>query len=455
MSPNKYDGKEFTSLHAHSFFSIRDGISSIKDIVKKAVENKMPAVCLTEHGTMASAIHLYNECKKNGIKPILGVEAYIANRSRLDKVPNIDKYYHITLIAMNMTGWKNLSTLIGLSHQEENKYNKPRIDRELLRRYNEGIICLSGCYGGNLAYQIRHDLMLETSKMYMTAYEIMETCEEDDPCRQQYQFATESAQDVVDWYKNVFGDRYYIEIQKHNMGKTEDLVIERLFELAEENNIRYVITTDSHYIEPQDKEVHDIMLASGRGITVNDEKWNTISYYGNNYHMMTYSELAAIFPNHIQGLDESINIVNRCNIEFEFGNYRIPSQLDDMSKENQVFIDAIYAGMIKRFGENITEEILERTQMEIDTMIRMALPSYFLMIAEYMEWAKENQVPMGVGRGSGAGSIVNYLLGITEVNPLEYNLYFSRFLNAGRASIPIISFEELPYDEFKRNNNEQ
>ena len=197
------------------------------------------------------------------------------------------------------------------------------------------------------------------------------------------------------------------------------------------------------------------MMASGRGITMNDEKWKDVPYRGDGYHMMTYGELAAIFPNNTEGLDNSIEIVNRCNIEFEFDNYKIPSMIDDMSTENDIFIKAIEDGLKYRFGDNITDEIIERTQMELDIMIRMALPSYFLMIAEYMKWCKDNKIPTGPGRGSGSGSIINYILGITEVNPLEYGLYFSRFLNAGRSSIPIINFEELTYDEFKEINNEQ
>jgi len=455
MLPSKYDGKEYCPLHVHSGYSIRDGISSVKSLVDRAVELNIPGIALTDHGTMAGSIHLYNYAKEKGIKPILGVEVYIANRSRYKKEAGIDKYYHLTLLAMNINGWKNLSTLIGLSHEADAKYNKPRIDRELLRRYSDDIICLSGCYGGNLSFQIRADMLIEDSKMYVNAWDRIDELEQEhgEDYSNEYNFAKETPQDVIDWHKGVFGDRFYIEIQNHNMGETEQTVISELFRLAEVNNIKYVITTDSHFTNVEDREVHNIMLASGRGITINDEKWSSIPYHGDGYHIMNYSEIMQLFPGKEQGLINTLEIMDRCNVEFEFGNYRLPSTVEDPSEENDVFMRAVEAGLEKRFGEDITPEIIERTQLEVDTIIQMALPAYFLVVAEYTQWAKDNEIPVGPGRGSAGGSMVAYLLNITEVDPLVHKLFFGRFLNKGRAAIPVIDFDELTYDKFRENDD--
>lgn len=424
-------------LHLHSIYSIRDAIAKIPDIMTKAKSLHMPAIALTDHGTMAGSIEFYKEAFKHNIKPIIGSELYLANRSRFSKVDKIDKYYHITALAMNNKGYQNLSKLVGESNHPDSFYKRPRIDRELLKQYNEGIIFLSGCVAGHLPQHIRYLYTNdEDPKMYREAERKLINGE---IVEEEVSFITEDIHDIIEWYKEVLGDRFYIEVQYHKLGEFEDIINNNLIQLAREHNIKIVATGDSHYVNREDKILHDIILSNN---FKRIGKENLAGYPGTNYHIMSRNEMVHAFqskyPDIEEYLDNTYEIAERCNVTFEFNNYRIPS-LVDPEKEDDILIEMVEKGLMKRYG-TITEEIRQRAQLELNTIIRMNVSSYFLLISEYIHWARKNNVPIGIGRGSSSGSIVSYALEITNVDPLKYKLLFSRFLNKGRSSYPIFDF---------------
>lgn len=484
----------YSPLHVHSIYSIRDSIAKIPELLDRAKEIGVPAMALTEHGTLASALEFYVKAKDIGIKPIMGMEAYIATRHRTQKIKGIDKYYHLTLLVMNKTGWQNLVRLTSESYEEDNFYHKPRIDRELLKKYNEGLICLSGCVGGNLSstimknlnltfdidedfieekkqdvcfketyeehiqnslekviksyektkqeYNVK-DLRAEVEKNFIDEYNKINTCQ----CAQCNPIANESFEDVIKWHKDVFGDRYYLEVQDHNMG-IEDKINDVIFEMAKKYNIKVVATGDTHFVNEEDEKAHDLMIAIRGKMTIDDPKMVKAKYPGNGYNLLNYNQMALRFPGREDVLTNTLEIAERCNMDFNLGDFRLP-HIYDVKIEDDIFKKEVYTGLKKRFGENLSPEILSRAEEEINTIIQMTFPSYFLMISDFINYSRNNNIPVGPGRGSAAGSIVAYALGITNINPLDYNLSFSRFLNKGRASVPVINFNEYPIEEWK------
>lgn len=436
----------FVNLHGHSIYSLRDGIAKPKDLIKYAVELKMPAIALTDHGTLSGIVEFYEEAIKQGIKPILGCEIYVANRSRFDKEKNIDKYHHLTLIAMNNTGWQNLVQLVSEGYKKEHFYYKPRIDRELLRKHNEGLICLSGCISSHLAHVIMKEkqISFEDDEGNGTVPNV----ECSNPEHQEENANRETFIDVIKWYKSVFGDRYYLEIQNHGMIQ-EDVVRDVILNVAQELKIKVVATGDTHFVRPEDIKAHNIMLAIRDRKTIYDPDFK--GYAGSGYELPNEEYVKTRFSMAPETVTNTLEIAERCNVKFQFGNFKIPRFISAF-EEDDIFSKKALLGLNERFNNNVPPEYLERLNSELKTIIQMTYPSYFLIVHDFIKAAKDMGVPVGPGRGSAAGSLVAYALGITDVDPIKYGLSFSRFLNKGRSAIPEINFNEYPIEQWKQAN---
>ena len=440
---------DFVNLHGHSIYSIRDSIAKIPDLIKQAKALGMPAMALTDHGTIGGTIEFYKECKKNNIKPLLGAELYIATRSRFDKEHGIDKYYHLTVIAMNNIGWSNLTQLISESNKEEHFYHKPRVDRELLRKYNEGLICLSGCLASHLSNAILEEkhqqfededgnIIGEPSVHGVECSECTIDLEEKPK--------KETFLDIIRWHKNVFGDRYYLEIQNHGLVQ-EDIVRDTILNVAKEEGIKIIATGDTHFVQQGDVKAHNIMLSVRNKITVNDPAFQ--GYAGTGYYLPDEEYLKVRFSMFPEAVTNTCEIAERCNVDFRFGDFKIP-RFVNVREEDDMFADLAFKGLYEKFCPDPPKEYIDRLNEEIKTIQQMTYPSYFMIVAEYVNWARDNDIPVGPGRGSAAGALVSLCLGITEdTDPIQYGLSFSRFLNKGRSAIPIINFPEMPFDEWK------
>lgn len=397
---------QFIHLHNHSEYSLLDGFARIPRMVAKAKECGMNACAITDHGVMYGAVDFYKACKKAGIKAIIGCEAYVASRSRFDKDPTLDKErYHLVLLAKNDTGYQNLCKLISFA-STEGMYYKPRIDRELMKKYHEGVIALSACLAGEIA-----QAFLAEDK--------------------------EKAKAIALEYLDIFGEgNYYLEIQDH--GYPEDQrVLPQIASLARELNIPLVATNDVHYVDPEDAEYHDILLCIQTGKTVEEE--DRMKYEGGQFYFKTTEEMKTLFAAYPDAIANTQKIADQCNVDFQFAppyflpefpvpeGYNIPSYLRYLCEK----------GLAKRYGE-ITPEIRERFEYELSVILKMDFPSYFLIVWDMIRFAKENGIMVGPGRGSAAGSIVAYALGITDIEPLQYDLLFERFLNPSRISMPDI-----------------
>lgn len=397
---------QFIHLHNHSEYSLLDGFARIPRMVAKAKECGMDACAITDHGVMYGAVDFYKACKKAGIKPIIGCEAYVAARSRFDKDPVLDKErYHLVLLAKNETGYKNLCKMISFA-STEGMYYKPRIDRELMKKYHEGVIALSACLAGEIAQAF---LAEDQEKAKAVALE----------------------------YLDIFGEgNYYLEIQDHGYPQ-DKLVTPKIAALARELNIPLVATNDVHYVDPEDAEYHDILLCIQTGKTIDDE--DRMKYEGGQFYFKTTEEMEALFAAYPDAIANTQKIADMCEVEFHFAppyflpefpvpeGYDIPSYLRHLCEE----------GLAKRYGD-ITPEIRDRFEYELGVIMKMDFPSYFLIVWDMINFAKENGIMVGPGRGSAAGSIVAYSLGITDIEPLKYDLLFERFLNPSRISMPDI-----------------
>lgn len=440
---------DFVNLHSHSIYSVRDAISKPKELIARAVELGMPAIALTDHGTIGGVMEFSKEAIKQGIKPIVGCEVYMATRSRFDKENKIDKYYHLTLLTMNQTGYKNLCRLISESYKKEHFYRKPRIDRELLRKYNEGLICLSGCLAGNLAHSILKEKNIEEKNYTDEAGNFNKPSVEcstpghDD-------ITEETFIQVIDWHFDVFGDRYYLEIQNHGILE-EDIVRDTILNLAYERKIKVVATGDTHFVNKVDVKAHNIMLAIRDRKSIYDEDFS--GYPGDGYSLPDEQYLKDKFSMAPETVFNTLEVAERCNLKLDLGSFKIPRFID-VYKEDDIFANEAIQGLKKKFPNGAPLEYEERLQMEIKTIQQMTYPSYFLIVQDYIQAAKSRGIPVGPGRGSAAGSLVSYCLGITNVDPLEYDLSFSRFLNKGRSAVPQINFSEYSIKEWKKNNFE-
>ena len=395
---------KFVHLHVHSEFSLLDGANRIKDLPVRAKELGMDSIAITDHGVMFGVIDFYKACKANGVKPIIGCEVYVAPRTRFDKEAGIDnKYNHLILLAKNNNGYKNLSKLVSLGFLD-GYYYKPRIDKEILEKYHEDLICCSACLAGELPQAILKNDM-------------------------------EKAEETALWFKNLFGEDYYLEIQANSL-REQALVNQKLIALSQKLNIPIVATNDAHYLKKEDYYNHEVLLCVQTGKRMTDS--DRMSFSTNDFYIKSPEEMEEYFANVPQALENTVKIAEKCNVEFEFGNTILPNY--DVPPEFETHYDYLRKlskdGMQKRYGDSIPKEIQEREEYELSVIKTMGYVDYFLIVWDYINWAKSQGIPVGPGRGSGAGSIVAYAIGITDIDPIKYSLIFERFLNPERISMP-------------------
>ena len=395
---------KFVHLHIHSEFSLLDGANRIKDLPVRAKELGMDAIALTDHGVMYGAIDFYKACKKEGVKPIIGCEVYVAPRSRFDKEPNIDnRYNHLILLAKNQQGYKNLSKLVSIGFVD-GYYYKPRIDLEVLEKYHEGLICLSACLAGAV-----NQALLNGQQ--------------------------EKAEEVALWHKKVFGEDYYIEIQNNGI-KEQVLANQKLIQLARKLDISLVATNDAHYLKKEDAYNHEVLLCIQTGKRMSDA--DRMRFETDELYVKSPEEMIEYFKAFPDAIENTVKIADECNVEFEFGHTILPNY--DVPPEFPTHYDFFKKicddGIKKRYGENPTKEILERAEYEIGVIKKMGYVDYFLIVWDFIHYAKTHHIPVGPGRGSGAGSIIAYAMEITDIDPMQYGLLFERFLNPERISMP-------------------
>ena len=395
---------DFVHLHVHSEFSLLDGMCRIKDLPKRAKELGMKAIALTDHGVMYGAVNFYKECVKEGIKPIIGCEVYVAPRTRFDKESGIDDdYAHLILLAKNKTGYQNLIKLVSMSFTD-GYYYKPRIDLEILEKYSEGLVCLSACLAGQINQAILQDNM-------------------------------EKAKEIALWHKRVFGEDYYLEIQ--NNGLPEQVMVnQRLIQLSRELDIPLVATNDAHYLKREDSYNHEILLCIQTAKKMTDE--DRMRFETNEFYIKTPEEMADYFSSVPEAIENTVKIADKCNFDFEFGvtklpNYDVP---EEFATHEEYFRKLTWDGIKERYGEDYDDTVNQRAEYELGIIERMGYVDYYLIVWDYIHYAKSIGIPVGPGRGSGAGSIVAYAIGITDIDPLKYSLLFERFLNPDRISMP-------------------
>ena len=423
---------DFVHLHNHTFHSVLDGLTKIHDLVDKVKELGMEAAAVTDHGTMSGILDYYKTAKKAGIKPIIGIETYVATRSRFDRDPGKDKQrFHLTVLAMNNTGFHNLMKLSTRANLE-GMYYKPRIDHDLLEELNEGLIVLSGCASGEIGVALK----------------------EDDYDR---------AREIAKWYKSIFGDRYYLELQDHGHPKSnthwdvQAKINEGLIKLSKELDIEMVVTCDGHYLTHEYQDAHEILLCVGTGSYLSDEKRMSLKDF--ELHLTDPRDIidhwGEEFPEVIRNTKK---IADRCDVEIELGRILIPKYpLPDGENEHSYLLRLTYQGLLQRYNgvskeeaekldpdeiiPKLSDEVRERAEMELGVMGNMGYEGYFLIVQDFINWGKSQGIVFGPGRGSAAGSIVAYALNITDLDPLKYGLLFERFLNPDRISMPDIDVD--------------
>ncbi|MDD3303790.1 MAG: DNA polymerase III subunit alpha [Clostridia bacterium] len=397
----------FVHLHMHTEYSLLDGAIRIDELVKKIKNSGMNAVAITDHGNMFGAIEMYKACKAEGIKPIIGCEVYVAPRSRLEKQGKIDtEPNHLILLSMNETGYKNLVKLVS-SGYTEGFYYKPRIDMELLSKHQDGLICLSACLAGKVARQIVNGNI-------------------------------EGARETIQEFIDIFGkDRYFLEIQDNKL-REQILVNQNLVQLSKEFGVELVATNDCHYLNEEDYASHEVLLCIQTRKTMEDE--DRMSFKTNEFYVKTEEEMRQAFSYVPQAVENTQKIADRCNVEFEFGHTVLPEfKIEENISHLEYFKKKCYAGIAKRYDVNNPEKmekVKQRLAYEIGVIDKMGFTDYFLIVADFIHYAKSNGIAVGPGRGSGAGSIAAYLMEITDIDPLKFNLIFERFLNPERVSMP-------------------
>ena len=423
--------KSFVHLHAHTEYSMLDGAAKIVDYLKKVKELNQPAAAITDHGNLYGAMEFVQKANDLGIKPIIGYEAYITPGSRFDRPDRENnKRYHLTLLAENNIGYQNLVELVSKAYTE-GYYYKPRIDYELLDQHHDGLIALSGCLGGELAQHLAPDGSVEEGN---TSNER----------------SFEKALDIAKKYQSIFGkENYFIEIHNHGIKQQLD-ILDDLVEIAELIDAPLVAANDSHYVEENGAEAHDALLCVQTNRTLDDE--SRFRFDGSGYYVKSAEEMRKLFPEdkYPGACDNTLAIANRVNYEFNFDNSYLPDfPIEDKNVSPEELLKIkVYEGGESKYG-TLTSEIIERIDYELDVINSMGFASYFLIVGDLIEFSKKRNIRTGAGRGSAAGSIVSYCLGITGIEPLEYGLIFERFLNKGRKSLPDI---DMDFDERYRND---
>ena len=393
----------FAHLHLHTEYSLLDGCCRIEKLFKAVKDRGQTAVAITDHGVMYGAIDFYKAAKKNGVKPIIGCEVYVAPRTRFDKDKAFDsRYSHLVLLCENNEGYQNLIKLVSLGFTE-GFYSKPRIDREALEKYHSGLIALSACLAGEIPQAILDG---------------------------NYQKAVETAL----WYKNLFGENnYFLEVQNHNLPE-QQTVNSYIKKLSKETNIPIVATNDVHYIEKEDSFMHKVLLCIQTGTKIGDK--NSLEFKTEEFYLKSEDEMLSAFPDMFEAVCNTQKIADRCNVEFEFGKIKLPFFDTGGEDHFEYFRRKCYEGLYKNYGENPDKSIIDRLEYELSVINKMGYVDYYLIVWDFINYAKQNGIPVGPGRGSGAGSIAAYCIGITGIDPIKYNLLFERFLNPERVSMP-------------------
>ena len=402
--------KDFVHLHVHSEFSLLDGACRVAQMPQRARELGQQALAITDHGAMYGCVDFYKACKKEGIKPIVGCEVYMAPRTRFDKTSELDgEAYHLVLLCENMEGYRNLIYMVSQGFTE-GFYNKPRIDWDLLQQRHEGLICLSACLAGQIPQLLRQG---------------------------NYQGAKEIAQD----YRNLFGpDHYYLEVQDHGL-PDQKMVNQGLARLARELGLGLVATNDAHYLRRQDARIQDVLMCIQMGKTVEDE--NRMRFEGDEFYLKSTDEMAALFPeDQFPGaLSNTADIADRCQVEFDFDQRHLPAFDIPGGRDAKEYLQDLADQGFDRLYPQGSTEYRQRLQYELDMINQMGFTDYFLIVSDFVRFARSRDIPVGPGRGSAAGSMVSYCLGITDIDPMKYNLYFERFLNPERISMPDIDMD--------------
>jgi len=418
---------DFVHLHNHTHYSLLDGLTKIPALVERVKTGGMKAAAITDHGTLSGAIEFYKTAQAAGIKPVLGMEAYIAPRSHKDKDPTKDRqYFHLTMLAMDNQGYGNLMRLATIASLK-GFYYKPRIDHQLLQKYNQGIIVLSGCMGGELSDALQ-------------------------------QGSYETAKKTAQWYKKIFGDRYYIELADHGhpnhptLWDEQKRVNEQLLKLAAELKIPAVVTCDAHYLLKDDQEAHEVLLCVQTGAFLADDTRMSLASF--DLHVADPAELISRWgKDHPELILNSSEIANRCNIDIEMGKILIPKFATPPGETEKSLLEKlVWQGLAWRYGgkarkdtvklpitkakKYLTNQVIERAEFELKVIDKMNFNGFFLIVSDFVNWGKDQGIVFGPGRGSTAGSIISYGLRITELDPLRYDLLFERFLNPDRISMP-------------------
>ncbi len=400
MSENK-----FTHLHVHTEFSLLDGACRITELVKKAKELNMDSIAITDHGSMYGVVEFFKQAKREGIKPILGFEAYVAPRKMNDKDPQKDKnQYHLVLLAENYEGYKNLLKICSAGFVD-GFYYKPRVDYDLLRQHSKGIIALSACIAG----EVQSNLLDNN-----------------------YEKAVETA--LI--YKNIFGENnFFLEMQDHGM-KEQQIINSGLVKMSQQLGIPLVATNDIHYINKEDSKFHDILMCIQMQKTVDEER---MKFPSDEFYLKSYEEMSLLFPQ--EALENTIKISERCNVELDFETIHLPEFKVPLGyTKSEYFREICQLGLAERY-KNVTDEIQNRLDYEIGIIEQMGYVDYFLIVWDFIKYSKDNKIMVGPGRGSAAGSLVAYSMKITNIDPLRYNLIFERFLNPERISMPDIDVD--------------
>ena len=393
----------FAHLHLHTEYSLLDGACRIKKLIPRVKELGQTAVAITDHGAMYGVIDFYREANKYGIKPVIGCEVYVANRSRFSKEHLMDWSYHLVLLCENNTGYKNLIKLVSAGFTE-GFYKKPRVDKELLKKHHEGLIALSACLTGEIPRNL-------TQNDY------------------------ETAKKVAFEYRDIFGENnYFIEIQDHGLAD-QKRILPNLIKLSKETGIPLVATNDCHYINKDDAKMQNVLVCIGTNHTVNED--NDMAFETEEFYVKSEEEMREIFSFVPEAIENTQKIADRCNMTFEFGHTKLPAfEVPDGRDNVEYFESMCKEGLYRRYGENPDPELWERLNYELGVIERMGYVNYYLIVHDFINYAKSVGIPVGPGRGSGAGSICAYCIGITDIDPIKYHLLFERFLNPERVSMP-------------------
>lgn len=425
MKTKQLQTSDYVHLHNHTHHSLLDGMTKVRALVEKVKMMGMEAVAMTDHGTLSGAIEFYKACMEEGIKPIIGMEAYVAARKHTDKDVQKDKArYHLIILAMNNTGYENLMRLSTIANLD-GFYFKPRIDHDLLVKYNEGLIILSGCASGEVGDALKNNNFSEAKK-------------------------------IASWYKSIFGDRYYLEMQDHGKWADQLRINEGLEKLSQELDISMVLTGDAHYLNKDDDEAHEILLCVGTGSYLSDQ--NRMSLKGFELYVKDPKEFIDQYNDRPELITTTKAIADRCHVEIELGNILIPTFPTPKNETEKSLLEKmVYQGLAWRYGKvdratsktlsipqakkNLPKTILDRAAFELGVIDSMGFNGYFLIVQDFINWGKDRGIVFGPGRGSAAGSIIAYAINVTDLDPLTYDLLFERFLNPDRISMPDIDID--------------